>query len=197
MIRAQQHKALGRLRKKEQRLRLQIPNITDNKELNKLEEELSEVEIKLLQAKYIIKADVELPLTDEEKGKWRQSQKAHGKQAQKHLLNQQKAFAITIGQCTQQLQDKLHEDSQWETINSNQKPLELFSLIERVVMNQTGDEYPPQNLMENLLAVLTLKQQNNQTNAVWYEKLNIRVDVAESDLVEFDKFSSLWTYCCT
>jgi hypothetical protein len=47
-------------------------------------------------------------------------------------------------------------------------------------MKQTGDEYPPHNLVENLLAVLTLKQQNNQSNAQWYEKLNTRVDVAES-----------------
>jgi len=139
---------------------------------------------------------VELPLTDEEKGEWRQNQKAHGEWVQKHLLNQQKSFAIIIGQCTQRLQDKLHEDSQWDTINSNQKPLELYSLIERVVMNQTGDEYPPHNLMVNLLAVITLKQQPNQSNAVWYEKLNTRVDVAESVGVEFDKFSSLWAYCC-
>ena len=59
-------------------------------------------------------------------------------------------------------------------------------------MNQTGDEYPPHNLMENLLAVLTLKQQPNQSNAGWYEKFNTWVDVAESVGVKFDKFSSLW-----
>ena len=77
------------------------------------------------------------------------------------------------------------------------KPLELYSLIKRVVMKQTGDEYPPHNLMENLLAVLTLKQQNNQTNAAWYEKLNTQVDVAESVGVQFDNFKCLWEYCCT
>jgi hypothetical protein len=72
MIRAQQNNLLGRLRKKETRLRLQIANIgvPNNQliaeQLDKLEEELSEVEIKLLQAEYNIKADVELPLTDEE-----------------------------------------------------------------------------------------------------------------------------------
>ncbi len=50
---------------------------------------MSEVEIKLLQAEYDINSDVELPLTDEEKGEWRQNQKAHGERVQKHLLNQQ------------------------------------------------------------------------------------------------------------
>jgi hypothetical protein len=50
--------------------------------------------------------------------------------------------------------------------------------------------------MENLLAVLTLKQQSNQSNAVWYEKFNTRVDVAESVGVQFDNFTCLWDYCC-
>ncbi len=141
---------------------------------------MSDVQIKILRAEYKMNADVELPLSEKEKGKWRNSQKAYTERVNKHILNQQKAFTTIIGQCTQCLQDKMHDDVQWETINKKQKPLELYLLIERVVMKQTGDEYPPHNLMENLLAVLTLKQLNNQTNAVWYEKLNTRVDVAES-----------------
>jgi hypothetical protein len=206
MIRSQQTNLLARLRRKEERLRLQIANNTsdpepDNQisaeELDKLEEELSEVQNNILRAEYDLNADVELPLTEEEKGEWRQQQKAYAERVTKHIVNQQKAFAIIIGQCTQRLQDKLHDDAQWETINKNQKPLELYSLIERVVMKQTGDEYPPHNLMENLLAVLTLKQQNNQSNAVWYEKFNTRVDVAESVGVQFDNFTCLWEYCCT
>jgi hypothetical protein len=63
-------------------------------------------------------------------------------------------------------------------------------------MKQTGNEYPPHNLVDNLLAVLTMKQQNNQSNPQWYEKLNNRVDVAESVGVQFNNFSCLWEYCC-
>ena len=148
MIRAQQNNLLTRLRKKEERLRLQISNVTSDdqpnnqiilEELDKLEEEMCEVEIKVLQAEYDLKTDVELPLSEEEKAEWRQQQKANGERVQKHILKEQKAFAIIIGQCTQRLQDKLHDDAQWETINKNLIPLELYSLIERVVMKQTGD----------------------------------------------------------
>ena len=199
MIRAQQANNLNSLKRKEVRLRSQLATIpiSETEELDKIEEQLSEVEIKILRAEYETTIEVELPLTEEEKGEWRQNQKAYGERVNKHILNQQKAFAIIIGQCTQRLQDKLHDDAQWESINKNQKPLELYSLIEKVVMKQTGDEYPPHNLMENLMAVLTLKQQNNQTNAIWYEKLNTRVDVAESVGVQFDNFACLWDYCCT
>ena len=196
MKRAQQNNELSSLNRKLTRIQSQINNATIDDDVEALEEQRSETENRILQANYDLQSDIELPLTEEEKGEWRQNQKACGERLTKHLLNQQKAFAIIIGQCTQRLQDKLHDDGQWEIINKNQRPLELYSLIERVVMQQTGDEYPPNNLVDNLLAVLTLKQQNNQTNTQWYEKLNTRVDVAESVGVEFGNFTSLWSYCC-
>jgi hypothetical protein len=96
MIRAQQNNLLTRLRKKQERLRLQISNVTsddqpdnqiNSEELDKLEEELSEVEIKVLQAEYDLKAVVELPLSEKEKAEWRQQQKAYGERVQKHMLN--------------------------------------------------------------------------------------------------------------
>ena len=182
MVRATQRNALSTLRRKKARLESQIASTpTDEiEQIDTLEDKLSEVENEILRSEYSANSEVELPLTEEEKREWRQSQKAYGDRCAKHILNQQKAFAIIIGQCTQRLQDKLHDDSQWEKINREQKPLELYTLIEKVVMKQTGDEYPPHNLVENLLAVLTLKQQSNQSNAQWYEKLNTRVDVAES-----------------
>ena len=196
MIRAQQSNELATLNRKLARVQLQITSTTDIDQIESLEEQKSEIENKVLRVTYDLQSDIELPLTEEEKGEWRQNQKTCSERATKHLLNQQKAFAIIIGQCTQRLQDKLHDDSQWEAINKNQCPLELYSLIERVVMQQTGDEYPPSNLVDNLLAVITLKQQTNQTNTQWYEKLNTRVDVAESVGVEFGNFTSLWSYCC-
>ena len=90
----------------------------------------------------------------------------------------------------------MHVDAKWEGANKSQKPMELCALIKRVVMKQTGDEYPPHNLVDNLLGVLTLKQQNNQSNAQWYEKLSTQVGVAESVGAEFDNFKCLWSYCC-
>ncbi len=171
-------------------------NNNDADQLEELQDQLSDFDNKILKAKYDLTADTDLPMSEEEKAEWRLNQKASGDRASKHLLNQQKAFAVIIGQCTQRLQDKLHEDEQWEVINGCQKPIELYALIERVVLKQTGDEYQQHNLVDNLLAVLTLKQQNNQSNAQWYEKLNTRVDVAESVGVRFDSFTSLYEHCC-
>lgn len=86
----------------------------------------------------------------------------------------------------------MHDDVQWEKVNKNQKPLELYALIERVVMKQTGDEYPPSNLIDNLLAMLTLKQQPNMNKSQWYKKFNTQVDVTKSIGIQFDVFRCLW-----
>ena len=78
------------------------------------------------------------------------------------------------------MQDKMVEDADWDTINKEQKPLKLYKLIKKVVMNQTGDEYEGASIVDNLMAVLTLRMPNNMPNAQGYEKFNTRVDVAES-----------------
>ena len=91
----------------------------------------------------------------------------------------------------------MHDNENWEDVNNNkkQKPLELYALIQQVVMKQTGDEYSPCNIVDNLLSVLLMKQQQNMSNAQWYKQLCTRVDVAESMGVAFDSFKCLWDYC--
>jgi len=114
---------------------------------------------------------------------WRQSSKARP----------EPTFAVNLGKCTTRLQDKMHDDPQcqWETVDKNQKPLETWALLpnREVVMKQTGEmNISKCNLVENLLAVLTMKQQNSQSNMQWYKKFSTRVDVAESVGVQFDIF---------
>jgi hypothetical protein len=64
----------------------------------------------------------------------------------------------------------MHDKDKWASANKNQKLLELYTLIERVVMKQTGDEYPPCNVINNLLSVLLMKQQQNMSNAQRYKQ---------------------------
>ena len=201
MIRAQQANNLTKLQRKKARLQLEIDaipiNPPDPSALEELEEKMFDLDNEILQLQYEQGMEVKVPLGDEEKGEWKQNEKVCGDRAAKHILNQQKTFAIIVGQCTQRLQDKMHDDAKWEEVNKKQKPLELYALIERVIMKQTGDEYAPCNLVDHLLAVLTMRQPNNMSNSQWYEKFNTRVDVAESVGVKFDQFDSLWDYCCT
>jgi hypothetical protein len=198
MVRAQQRNTLSKLNAKRDCLEAQIKNLdaNDTEMLEELNEKLYNIKNEILQAEYDSSIDIIVPLNDDKKGEWKLQEKAYGDRVQKHILNQQKAFAVILGQCTTRLKDKMHDDPKWDQVNKDRKPLELYALIERVVMKQTGDEYPPHNLLENIMAVFTMKQQNNQSNSQWYEKFCTRVDVAESVGVRFDAFECLWEYCC-
>ena len=84
---------------------LNTSDSTDVISIDSVEEQLSEINNKILRVNYDLSSNIELPLTEKEKGEWTQTQKACGERLTKHLLNQQKAFAIIIRQCTQHLQD--------------------------------------------------------------------------------------------
>jgi hypothetical protein len=169
LIRKQQNKNLAKLQRRKVCLQTTIDGTTSVFDREDLEDDMFDIDNEIIQVEYDIKINVKVPLTEEEKGEWKTSEKAYGERVQKHLLNQQKAFAIILGQCTQRLQDKMHNNDKWEDVNKKQKPLELYALIERVVMKQTGDEYSPCNILDSLLSVLLMKQQQNQSNAQWYE----------------------------
>jgi hypothetical protein len=70
MIWAQQNNTIASLTKKKTRLNNLIAATPTNNtdKLDKLKEQLDEVENNILRANYNIKAKVELPLTEEEKG---------------------------------------------------------------------------------------------------------------------------------
>ncbi len=70
-------------------------------------------------------------------------------------------------------------------------PLALYTIIERVILKQTDDQYPFAAIQEQVLAVHSTKQ-GTLTNAQWYKRFNTRYEVARSIGVEFANVTSLW-----
>jgi hypothetical protein len=195
MVRAKLNNNLATLMRRKARAEVQLGMLTnmpdDSQERAVLEDTINEIESNIVKHEYELLAPVKVPLDEMEKAEWRTTEKQQAEHANKHELNRQKAFAIILGQCTQRLQDKMKDDAQWEHVNKNHKPLELYALIERVVLRQTGDEYQGANIVDNLLSVLTIRQANNISNAQWYERFNTRVEVAESVGIRFDIFACM------
>jgi hypothetical protein len=46
------------------------------------------------------------------------------------------------GQCTQLLQDKMKQDTDWAIVSTSYDPLTLYRLIERTILAHTEDQYP-------------------------------------------------------
>ncbi len=140
MVRAQQANNLAKVQKRKARIEpdiLALPQPPDAAVLEGLEDKLYDIENEILQIKYEQGMDITVPLDDAESVEYKRAEKAYGERLNKHQLNQQKTFALIIGQCTQRLQEKLHNDPKWDAVNASQKPLELYTLIQKVVMKQT------------------------------------------------------------
>ena len=64
-------------------------------------------------------------------------------------------------------------------LSASYKPLELYKLIESVVLKQTEDQCPVAAVWYQYMAVYNPKQ-GSMTNTEWYERFNTKVEVAES-----------------
>jgi hypothetical protein len=108
--------------------------------------------------------EVPYNLTDSEKVEYSNESKMHSHciaTLEKHRGN---VYALIYGQCTQILQDKMKQDKNWATVSVSYKPLELYKLIEQVILKQTEDQYPVAALWEQLSYVANAKQGDSTNN---------------------------------
>jgi hypothetical protein len=72
----------------------------------------------------------------------------------------------------------MKQEKSWVAVSNSYKPLELFKLIESVVLKQTKDQYPVAAVWDQYSAVFNAKQ-GSLPNTKWYERFNTKVEVAE------------------
>jgi hypothetical protein len=90
------------------------------------------------------------------------------------------AFSLIQGQCTQLLQDRMKQDTDWNTVSTSYDPLTLYRLIEKTALAQTEDQYPLAAVYDQELAFYTFKQ-DSLSNPQWYEKrFNTKVDISDA-----------------
>jgi hypothetical protein len=73
----------------------------------------------------------------------------------------------------------MKQEKLWVVVSNSYKPLELYKLIESVVLKQTMDQYPVAAVWDQYSAVFNAKQ-GSLPNIEWYERFNTKVEVAES-----------------
>ena len=96
MIQKQQNNNLAKLQRRKTRLQTAIEASTSDSNRAGLEDKMFYINNQILEVEYDIKIEVKVPLTKEEKGEWKTNKKAYGERLQKHLLNQQKSFALSL-----------------------------------------------------------------------------------------------------
>ena len=72
----------------------------------------------------------------------------------------------------------MKQEKNWIAVSASYKPLELYKLIESVVLKQTEDQYPVAVVWDQYFQVHSAKQ-GSSNNTEWYERFSTKVEVAE------------------
>jgi hypothetical protein len=155
--------------------------------------ELAKLNNNISQGDFEVAQDVPIELNNQEQMDYSNECRNQSRRVAMLETYQGQVYSLILGQCTQLLQDKMKRNASWTTVSMSYDPLELYKVIERVVLKQTEDQYPFAAVHEQNLAVLNTKQ-GGLTNTQWYERFNMQYDVAHSVGVEFEH-KVLWKYC--
>jgi hypothetical protein len=140
---------------------------------------IAQLENEIADLEYESRQEVPYKLTSEEAAIYYNQGKSYSVRQDKLVTVRGQVYALIFGQCTQLLQDKLKQEKNWTAVSASYKPLELYKLIESVVLKQTEDQYPVAAVWDQYCQVYNAKQGNNN-NTEWYERFSTKVEVAES-----------------
>jgi len=138
----------------------------------RLKNEIAEIEFESQQ-------EVPHKLTSEEAALFYNEQKTYSLRVATLEKHHGQAFSLIIGQCTQLLLDKMKQEKKWEAVSASYDPLELYKLIESVVLKQTEDQYVVAAMWDQYKRVFNA-QQGTMSNTQWYEAYCTILEVAES-----------------
>ena len=141
------------------------------KELREIDDDIAKTEIEL-------KDEVEMKLTDDEKTAHSNAWRTHRELTDRLKTCRGKVYSLLLGQCTQVLVDKMKQDSDWVMISTSFNPSLLLKLIEKYVLKQSDNQYRTAVLIAEQLSILQFRQEDQVSNATYYDRFTTRVEVA-------------------
>jgi hypothetical protein len=126
-------------------------------------------------------ANVEVPivLNDSQKTQLSNEWRTYRERNANLIKHRGQSFSLIQGQCTQLLQDKMKQDTDWAVVSTSYDPLTFYRLIEQTILAQTEDQYPFSTVYNQELSLYSFKQET-LSNPQWYEIFNTKVDVSEA-----------------
>jgi hypothetical protein len=120
--------------------------------------------------------EVPIEMSDSEKTQYSNDWRTYRERNALLTKHRGQAFSLILGQCTQLLQDRMKQDTDWNMTSMSYNPLELYRLIKKMTLAQTEDQYPFATVYNQDLNFYSF-QQETMSNPQWYKKFNTKVDV--------------------
>jgi hypothetical protein len=126
-------------------------------------------------------ANVEVPivLNDSHKNQFSNEWRTYRELNDNLIKHRGQVFSLIQGQCTQLLQDKMKQYTDWAVVSTSYYPLTLYRLIKLTILAQTEDQYPFATVYDQEFLFYSFKQETLSTPQ-WCKGFNTKVDVSEA-----------------
>jgi hypothetical protein len=140
--------------------------------------QLAILDNKIAEGDYKQNIEVPIEISDSEKTQYKNDWRTYQERNALLTKHRGQAFSLILGQCTQLLQDKMKQDTDWPA-HASYDPLDLYQLIKKTMLVQTEDQYPFAIMYDQELGFYSF-QQETMSNLHWYKKFNTKVDVGSA-----------------
>jgi hypothetical protein len=123
--------------------------------------------------------EVPIEMSDSEKTQYSNDWRTYRERNTLMTKHRGHAFSPILGQCTQLLQDRMKQDTDWNAASTSYNPLELYWLIKKMTLAQTEDQYPFSTVYDQELNFYSFWQET-MSNPQWYKNFNTKVDVGSA-----------------
>jgi hypothetical protein len=142
--------------------------------------QLAVLDNQIAEGSYKQNNEVPIKMLDSEKTQYSNDWRTYRERNALLTKHRGQAFSLILGQCTQLLQDRMKQDTNWNMTSTSYNPLELYWLIEKMTLAQTEDQYPFATVYDQELNFYSFRQET-MSNPQWYEKFNTKVDVGSAN----------------
>ena len=96
----------------------------------------------IAEAQFAQSIDVPIEMTDSEKTQYNNAWRTYRERNASLAKHRGQAYSPILGQCTQLLQDRMKQDTEWTNVSTFFDPLTLHRLIDKTTLAQTENQYP-------------------------------------------------------
>jgi hypothetical protein len=125
-----------------------------------LMKERREIEDQILTCEIDLNNEVEIKLLDDKKTAHSSAWPSHCETTKGLKKSRGNVYSLMLDQCTQELVDKMKQDTTWVMVSKSFDPILLFKLIKKFVLKQLDNQYKTAVLIAKQLLILSFRQDN-------------------------------------
>jgi hypothetical protein len=119
-----------------------------------------------------------MKLTDDKKMAHSNTWRSHCETTKGLNKSRGKVYLLLLGQCSQELVDKMKQDTTWVMVSESFDPILLSKLIKKFVQRQSDNQYKTVVLIAEQLSISSFRQDDQVPNVTYYNQFTTRVKVA-------------------